>query len=177
MNMRAPMRLALVVLLTAMLALDACGTTAGSPPSTGITGTVTDSPASSPTAKQQSVILTPSLAQYTASSPISVTVRNSLSSSIFALDNHTSCTVVQLEHSSDGRWQTTGGCVDGQPHPRIVEIKPGASLTIQLVPSQDLSLNGVWPSGTYRAELTYATSATAAIGQGPTAYSSTFVVG
>jgi hypothetical protein len=153
------------------------GTTpvAGSPT---IGGSATATTASgTPTGTPGPVTLTPDRGRYAPGDPILVTVHDGLTTSIFAMNNHTSCTVVQLERLVNGSWQIQGTCVNMYPHPTLTEIKPGSSATVELLPAQGTDGSTTWPVGTYRAELTYATNASQSSEQASIAYSQPVTVG
>jgi hypothetical protein len=123
------------------------------------------------------VSLSASQAQYSTPDAIAVIVHNGLASPIFAQDNHTGCTIVQLELASGGDWQAMGACVNWPTHPHVVEINSGMSMTVYLRPATEANLDSGWPSGMYRATLTYVTGTNEPIGQGTTVASQTFAIG
>lgn len=164
-------------LIVVALTLAACG--GQSNPRLGMSSTAssTATRSGSPSPGTPLVALAPLKARYAAGELITITVRNSRASPVYVIDNHTDCTPVQLERTASGGWQGVGACLDGQPHPHVLQIGAGESLSIQLVPEQVANLDRTWPPGTYRAALTFAISASQAIGQGPTVYSQPFTVG
>jgi hypothetical protein len=123
------------------------------------------------------VTLSPSQARYNTASAITVVVHNGLAHPIFAQDNHTSCTIVQVELASGGDWQGVGACVNWPTHPHEVQINSGDSMAVYLRPAQEANLDSTWPSGLYRVTLTYVTSTNEPVVQGTTVASQTFAIG
>lgn len=185
MNMRAPLWLTGVMLVVGLLTLAACGGSAGNQPHVaGSAGAPTTKPAADPTAETGTVTVVPAATTYGTAQVISVTVHNGLAGAIFALGNHTGCTSVQLEQAHGAGWQAIAGCMSDEPHPRLLEIKAGTSMTILLTPQQSAGadaaqaadVHSTWPTGTYRAALTYVTSPDEAFSQGVTVSSTPFVI-
>jgi hypothetical protein len=123
----------------------------------------------------------PAAERYTAVDTIALTVRNGSGQTIYVEAHFTDCSIIALERFVAGAWQPVTGCVDGFPHPYVERIPPGTTLAIQLTSVSGTggateSASSSWPAGTYRAELMYTTSATAAFAQGTAVYSATFSV-
>lgn len=170
----------------ALLLLAACGrgvpaapaATSSDPTATGALGSGAgpNTPgAGSATPGRAAVTLSSSDGAYANGRPITITIQNHLGTPIYAIDTHTSCTVIQLQHWDGTTWRSVGGCGGQVPHPSVLTITDEAAVTIE--PSQGLNLGGPWPAGTYRAELTYATSAGASLASGTSVYSTSFAIG
>lgn len=194
MDAKRRMRLLLSVasLVTALaLAVAACGTTPGGAgmggvPATqgGVTPVSTTSTAvspSHPTPGAVPVVLMPGAAQYAASDTITVSVQNTTGRTIYTLAQFTDCSIISLEYGAGGSWQPVHLCTGGFPHPSITPIAPGGTVAIRLAARAASSDAGdgttaQWPAGTYRAELTYMTSASEPLSQGTAAYSAPFAI-
>jgi hypothetical protein len=198
MDVKSRMRLLLLVgSLMIALTMAACGAT----PSTAGTGyaptaqspavqsgtmpTSTTSAVASPSEPipgAAAVVLVPGTAHYAVSDTITITVQNTTGRTIYALAQFTGCSIISLEHRVGESWQPVQLCTGEFPHPSITLIAPGGEAAIQLAAVTASSDAGggataQWPMGTYRAELTYTTSASEPFGQGTPAYSATFVIG
>jgi hypothetical protein len=180
------LRLASLPVLICALALAACGTPASAlsraratPPVTSTTAPVSKqaTPAGTSPIAPGPVSLSASQARYNSADAITVSVHNGLASPIFAQDNHTGCTIVQLELASSGDWQGVGACVNWPTHPHMVEISSGQSMMVYLRPATEANLDSGWPSGMYRATLTYITGNNEPIDQGTTVVSQSFAIG
>lgn len=187
----------LVGVLLAALALTvaACGATpsgtkpGGTLPAANETTPVSTAHATAATAAPTSttstsaqVALMPGASHYATSDSISVVVHNTASQTIYVVAHFTDCSIISLERLVGGSWQPVNQCADGYPHPYVTNITPGAAVTIQMsAASASSDANPIvppnWPAGIYRARLTYATSESAAFGQGVAVYSATFSVG
>jgi hypothetical protein len=102
----------------------------------------------------QAVTLTTDRSSYSPSSAIKVTLINHRSTSIFAYDHQTSCTILSLQRQTNGGWQVTGGCALGRVTQQI-EIKAGETMQITLAPEMGQIHATPWPTGTYRIALQY----------------------
>ncbi|HEU5440102.1 MAG TPA: hypothetical protein VFU88_12510 [Ktedonobacterales bacterium] len=181
---------ALVLLVALPAALDACGsaTTTGRPAlpaanasaSAGAAATATTMPAPR---SNSTVALTIGQAHYSSSASIGVTIHNAGSTTVYAREQSTNCSMVSLQRLVNGTWQPVYPCLDGRPHTTLGYVAPGAAVPVELVPQSAGSVEGggsggaSWPAGTYRAALSYTTSQSTAFGQGTLVYSSTFAVG
>jgi hypothetical protein len=137
---------------------------------------------SQPITGAAAVVLVPGTAHYAVSDTISITVQNTTGRTIYALAQFTDCSIISLEHSVGESWQPVQLCTGEFPHPSITSIAPGDVVMIQLVAATASSDAGSGataqrPSGTYRAELTYTTSASEPLSQGTPVYSATFFIG
>jgi hypothetical protein len=115
--------------------------------------------------------------QYAPADTIVVTIHNSLATPIFARDERSDCTLVDLERWVNGSWQAVAPCVNMQPVPRVVQLASGAALTQQLTPGQSDFSGDAWPAGTYRIAFAYVTSADQPFRQSTLAYSAGFTIG
>ncbi|MGE5333974.1 MAG: hypothetical protein ACM3N4_04675 [Nitrososphaerota archaeon] len=146
--------------LALALLLAACGvtTTTTTTPGGAVNGTPTGSPGGTPMSSvppTDAVTLSHDQPTYTPSSTITVTLINHRSTSIFAYDHQTSCTILTLQRQTATGWENTGGCALGRLTQRI-EIKAGATMKIALAPAAGQIHVTPWPVGTYRVMLTYA---------------------
>lgn len=124
----------------------------------------------------------PGATYYAISDTITITVQNTTGRTIYARTSFTGCSIIALAYRTGSSWQPIHLCADGIPHPSITQIAPGGKVAIKLAAATASSdANGgetaQWPVGTYRASLTYTTSADGSFSRGTTTYSSTFVVG
>jgi hypothetical protein len=120
------------------------------------------------------VTVTVDKTHYAPTDTITVTIFNGLAASVSTTDHQTNCTMVTLERSVNGAWQTIAPCRLMTPT-RVVPIPPGA--TTQRLGST------AWPVGTYRVVFHYSTEPDAAPtqgatpGQGGVVYSANFTIG
>ena len=128
------------------------------------------------------MVLAPGTTHYAVSDTITITLQNTTGRTIYAVAQFTGCSIISLEHRVGESWQPVQLCTGEFPHPSITPIAPGGEVAIHLVAATASSDAGggataQWPTGTYRAELTYTTSASEPFSQGTPAYSATFVIG
>lgn len=153
------------------------GARTATPNSTGTPhaqGTTSATPGTGPSSGPVTVAVDRS--RYPSGAAVTVTIHNGQSAPVYALDNHSDCTVVELERWVNGAWVGEASCVNQQPRPHVVTIEAGGVLS-EMVPGVNNLTGDPWPAGTYRASFAYATSPDQAIGQGSIAYSGSFVVG
>lgn len=146
------------------------------------TPTVAPTTAPKPSTSAGQIRLSPSAAHYATSDTITVTVRNDTGKPAYAIAHFTGCSIILAERLVANSWQPVNPCVNGFPHPSVTQIAPAAETTVQLSPmaaSSDAQADATahWPAGTYRAEITYTSSQSAAFGTGISVFSSTFTVG
>jgi hypothetical protein len=115
--------------------------------------------------------------RYALADTIEVTIHNGLHTPIFARNEHSDCTLVDLERWVNGTWQVEAPCVNMVPKPTIIQLAPDADLTQRLAPGQSDVSSGSWPIGTYRVALAYVMSAGQPFGQSTVAYSANFNIG
>lgn len=161
-------RVKLIVPVALVLALAACGVTTTSEQPGGATSSTPTATATStatpggtsggtpvPSAPPTGAItLTTDHASYTTSGTIIVTLINGRSTSIFAFDHQTSCTILTLQRQTSSGWQAVGGCAQGRMTVQV-EIKAGATMKITIAPTVGQIHPTPWPAGTYRAVLNY----------------------
>ena len=137
-----------------------------SPPS------ATPSPTTAAASGQQTngqVTLTLNKQPYLQGDTITVTIHNGLPQMIWAVDHKTACTVIAAERLQNGQWEAVGLCRLETPT-RIVAL-PAASATVQ-----PFATTG-WPSGTYRATLSYGGGDEGTGGPSGVAHSVEFTIG
>src|SRR5579859_6589663 len=97
-----------------ILALAACGSTQARP-------TVV------PTATEFSVTIATDFSAYNSSQAVGVTVRNGGAHIYYATDDHSECTIVQLQERVNDTWVNVMPCTTGQ-QPIVLEVAPGAGV-------------------------------------------------
>ena len=113
-----------------------------------------------PTASASQVTLTADFALYRASQPIGVTVQNLASTTYYALDGHSECTIVQLQLEVGSSWQNVMPCSTGQP-PQVLQVAPHTSVPFTMAPGDSPDNRNLWAPGIYRVVLQLATTPTA----------------
>lgn len=175
--------LASIVAAVLGLGLVACGVS--SPPVRGIASPAATAPAATSSAVATAgtaappshVSLALSKARYMPTDAIVVTIHNGLAISIFAQDNHSDCTLVEVERLMGGLWQGQNACVNMRPAPHVIEIKPGVTITLQLRSTQGEQPAPQWSAGTYRIAFAYVTGPNQPFGQSTILYSASFAIG
>lgn len=114
---------------------------------------------------------------YAPDETIVASIHNGLSMPIFARDERSGCTLVNLERWVSTSWQIQAPCVNMQPAPHVVRLAPDAVLAQQLAPILSDASNGPWPKGTYRIAFAYVTGANQPLGQSTVIYSASFTIG
>jgi hypothetical protein len=104
-------------------------------------------------------------------------IHNGLAKPIFARDERSDCTVMDLERWVNSSWQIQAPCVNMQPAPHVVQVALDAVLTQQLAPGLSDATVGSWSAGTYRIAFAYVTSADQPFGQSTVIYSASFTIG
>lgn len=115
-------------------------------------GTTHFQPIVLPTATQSSVALTTDFSAYEPGQAIGVTVRNSGKQTYFAADNHSECTVLQLQQLVRGVWTDIMPCAAGE-QPNLLQIRPGLGVPYTLAPGNAHDSPNAWDPGTYRVAL------------------------
>lgn len=146
------------------------------------TSTITPTVTPKPSSTTGQIRLLPSAARYSASDVITVTIHNGTDTTAYAMAHFTDCSIILVERQVEGSWHPVNQCADGNPHPVVTQIAPGAETTVQVAAtsaSSDAQADAMsqWPAGIYRAELTYTSSQSAAFGTGTSVFSSIFIVG
>ncbi len=165
----------MMLLLLATMAGCASSSTSSEPPAFSTKGATSGTPSSGQTPGQ--VTITISKDHFGSDEPLTATLHNQGTASIWTTDHHTGCGLLTLEVSSGGAWQSVGQCA--QPRPvKVVEIPAGATEPQAIAYSQEMDMGAGWPAGTYRISLTYATSQSQANQPGAArVYSHTFTIG
>lgn len=124
--------------LTAVLALAGCGQTS------------TVSAATIPTATTSTLTVTTNRTSYASADPIGVTVANRTSTTYYAVDGHTGCTILQLQRfdATTKTWQNVNNCGDASAAQTQV-IATGTAEPFTLAPGATTSAND-WNPGIYR---------------------------
>lgn len=133
------------LILTALSALAGCGSAASNPSAV-------------PTATRSSITLTTDFPSYSASQAIGVTVHNGTSTTYYAADNHSECTIIQLQERVHGAWVDMMPCSTGQ-QPNVLAVPNGSSVPYTLAPGNAHDSPNAWDPGTYRVALTLGTNA------------------
>ena len=121
-------------------------------------GTTHTTPVVLPTATAQSVTLTTDFTTYSASQAIGVTVTNGSKRAYFAPDNHSECTVLQLQEQVRGVWTDVMSCNTGQPV-TVLQVTPGPGVPYTLAPGNAKGNPNAWDPGVYRVALLLGTKA------------------
>ena len=158
-------RAAPFALTLSLLTLAACGVTttngqlggavSGTPTATTTSATTPGGTPVSSVPPTDAVTLTTDRTSYTTSATIIVTLSNHRSTSVFAFDHQTSCTILTLQRQTASGWQAVGGCSLGRMTQQI-EVKAGETMKITIAPDAGQIHPMPWPAGTYRAVLNYA---------------------
>lgn len=113
----------------------------------------------SPAAGGGSIRVTTNRADYAPDDAIAVTVRNTLSTAIYALDTQASCSILSLQQQVNGSWQLSQVAPCPQKRPaRPIKIDAGAAYTATITAGYPGMQQRPFPLGSYRLALTYATS-------------------
>lgn len=161
-----------------------CGYSSAQSPGATDTTETTGTTATS-TTQQASATMTPNNASvslkldrqtYGAEDPISITIHNGLSQTIWAADHQSSCTTISLERSSQGSWIRVGQCTQAI-RTKMVSILPGADLVQRLSSMGEMDTGAGWQPGDYRAKFAYQIGASdSALTGGGTVYSQQFSI-
>lgn len=114
-------------------------------------------------------------ASYTPLSTVTVTLSNTLTTSVRTFDHQTNCTIVTLQRQTTSGWSNLGGCAT-MIATRIVEIAAGETRKIALSPGAGQMHATPWPTGTYRVIVHYALPGQD-MSAGNTATTPTFTIG
>lgn len=110
-----------------------------------------------PPAPTPAVTLATDLGSYTPSQPITVTLVNGHTASLFTTDHQTGCSIITLRQETESGRRDVGGCMMGRAT-RIIEIPAGETVVVTLTPGAGVLRPTPWPMGTYRALVRYALS-------------------
>lgn len=156
----------------------ATGTPTHAASETVTTATMTPRPAVTSTESPVSdVTLSTDNTTYSPSSTITVVLVNHRSSRIVTYDHQTSCTILTLQRQTATGWQNVGGCALGIAT-RQVTIDAGQTMKIALSPGGGQIRATPWPTGTYRAVLSFSPLTAPGVASTPneTAMTGTFSV-
>ena len=150
---------ALVLATGAALAL----ATAGCAPSSAHSSTA----AALPTQAGQTVAITTDRRSYSPSEVIGVTVQNVTGAPLFAIEQYSACTVLQLQFKGKSGWETAQPCIGGPP-PQVRQLAPKITFPLSFGPGNAPDNPNIWRTGIYRFALAYGTKAD---GSNTTSYS------
>lgn len=99
---------------------------------------------------------------YTPNDTIAVTVQNTLSTPIYAMDTQSSCSILSLQYQVSGAWQPSqvAHCPLGRSA-RPVKIDAGGTYTANITAGYPGLSQSAFPTGSYRLVLLYTTSPSA----------------
>jgi hypothetical protein len=105
------------------------------------------------------IIITTDHSVYHPSEQVHVTVRNTLSTAIYAFDTKASCSILDLQMQVKGAWQVApvARCSVSRP-PRQVVIQPGETYTTTIQANTPGLDSLTFPGGIYRLLLSYSTT-------------------
>jgi subtilase family serine protease len=105
------------------------------------------------------VVVSTDQSSYPTDATIQVTVKNSLNAAIYAFDSQASCSVLQLQIQNGSSWQSVpvARCSLGRPT-QIISIDADSTYTATIQASSIPGHEVLFPTGTYRLILNYATS-------------------
>lgn len=116
-------------------------------------------PSPTPPAGGGSVRITTDRASYAPNDTIGVTVHNTLSTPIYAMDTLASCSILSLQFQGNGGWQPSQVAQCPQKRPaRLVQIDAGGTYTASITAGYPGLKQLPFPAGNYRLVLTYSTS-------------------
>jgi hypothetical protein len=94
---------------------------------------------------------------YTPSSTIIVTLVNRGATNVITFDHQTGCTILTLQRQVSGDWQPVGSCAMGRVTQQVT-IPAGKTMQIKLTPGGGQIHPSLWPTGTCRVVLRFASS-------------------
>jgi hypothetical protein len=123
------------------------------------------------------ITVTTDNASYSACQNIPVVIANGLSSTIYAADHQTSCSIVTLQKQVGDTWQAVAGCPLETPT-RLYAIKRDTAVAQTLHPGFGTlrSQSGGWAAGTYRIAFPWVSGEAGAPQRQQLVYSSTFTI-
>jgi hypothetical protein len=105
------------------------------------------------------VVISTDHTTYTPSDAISVTVHNTLPTSIYAMDTLSSCSILSLQYQVNATWQPSHVAQCPQKRPaRRVKIDAGATYTATITAGYPGLKQLSFPVGSYQLMLIYTTS-------------------
>jgi hypothetical protein len=164
---RDHLRLWLASLLMAQLVLLALLAGCGSGATAGV---------ARPTPTAGALRLATDRASYATHDPIGVTVANSGGADLYARDDRSACTFVQLQRydATKQQWLSVDGCPPATTSPRPLVIPSGMSEPFTLAPGSTSDPNA-WVLGTYRVGCAYSANPDGITGE-QVAYSAGFTI-
>jgi hypothetical protein len=115
---------------------------------------------SSSTATRGPIVISTDHSLYSPADPWKVTVRNGLATTIYAMDEEASCSILALQTQSGGAWRPAEGA--GCPLGRIalvVAVAPGTTVTYTIQAGYPGLYFAYFSPGVYRLSLSYSASA------------------
>jgi hypothetical protein len=113
-----------------------------------------------PTQAGQTITITTDRASYRPSEVIGVTVQNVTGASLFAIEQYSACTMLQLQFKGKSGWEMAQPCVGG-PAPQVRQIAPKVAFPLAFGPGNAPDNPNLWRTGVYRFALAYGTKADA----------------
>jgi hypothetical protein len=105
------------------------------------------------------VNITTDRATYAPDGAIVVSIRNTLSTPIYAMDTQASCSILSLQYQAGGAWQQSQVAQCPQKRPaRMVKIDAGGTYTASITAGYPGLRQLPFPTGSYRLMLIYSTS-------------------
>jgi hypothetical protein len=111
-----------------------------------------------PTAPPQSVTITTDHARYRSAEVIGVVVQNVTGAPLYATEQYSACTMLQLQMRVNGKWETVQPCIGGQ-QPQVRTLAPKVAFPLSFGPGNSTDNPNLWRTGTYRFVLLYGTKA------------------
>ncbi len=112
-----------------------------------------------PTRTASEVALVTDSPAYLISQAIGVNLQNASAKTLYAVDGHTACTILQLQQKVGGTWQDAMPCTSRQA-PRVLAIPARTTEPYTFAPGNAPDNQNVWAPGTYRVAFTFGPDAT-----------------
>jgi hypothetical protein len=111
-----------------------------------------------PTQAAQTIAIATDQPRYRASEAIGVTVRNVTATPLYAIEQYSACTVLQLQFRHGSNWEMVQPCIGG-PQPQVRLLAPKAAFPLSFGPGNAPDNPNLWRVGTYRFALLYSARA------------------
>jgi hypothetical protein len=111
-----------------------------------------------PTQVGQTIAITTDRASYQPSEVIGVTVQNVTGAPLFAIEQYSACTMLQLQFKGKSGWETAQPC-NGGPPPQVRQLAPKIAFPLSFGPGNAPDNPNLWRTGIYRFALAYGTKA------------------
>jgi hypothetical protein len=111
-----------------------------------------------PTQAAQLIDIVTDHSRYHPSQAIGVTVRNVTGTPLYAIEQYSACTMLQLQFRLNGKWDTVQPCIGG-PQPQLRLLAPKVMFPLSFGPGNAPDNPNLWRVGTYRFALQYGTKA------------------